>query len=1585
MTYRLNKTVNPCKRRHICTPLAVAGATLLLAAATAGAAHSRPTPNTPSKTLGSPATEHLQLLWMDNLEVALTLATVEYRPVLVLFSSPDCPWCLRMKTQVLPDPELAELLGNFVLVEIDVSENRGLAAQYEVRGVPALLVLTGDGRAQHGISGYADSAQLRQLLEGVLNPELVRQAQTGDTDILKKVVDGNLSPEDWPDVMAALGRDAIRDEIRTRLLKLSPFPAAQVLGMLSHPRLAVRVGALDLLEELAGTTYNFDPWIGPGALDAQSTPMAQWTQWAAGVTGRVETVYASLDGDRIAALVQDLISENREHSIRAMRMLEQGGEGVARALADTLDQTPDLTYGARSRIREVQYALYLPSTSPLPPAETAHRLVFGNPDVRMKTLTSLTVLGADALPILREFLSDLDPMIRETTVDAMIAAGGRRALAILGKHLQTETNRHVQHAVLRNLANVKSRGAMLLLAPYLSHADENLAIAALNSIARMETIEPAEAVAACFGDPRWRVRAAAIETAGTLKMKTLSDRTVSMLNDPDDYVRFAAVGALAKLGAKQSVGTLKTLFLKDDTLKGPIISAFGGMELAIPPEFITAVPGMSSEALLAVVQGLGDCEERGLPMAAKLAENENNDVACAALRILGQSISSHEAYMPLVVQALTSGKRQKQMAVLESAYNRYFDSDEIIDVGFEDDTVPATALPPSAIPAEPGAQPASQPPSAIDDLFAAFTEPGSTNASPPPPAPGMPAAAKPTAVDDVFAAFGNAPATEAAPQTSPVDDVFAAFEAAAPTNTPAALTPASGPLVNPLTAMLGALVNAFSISPTETAPRSTKPTSAAAWKEFNNAAAGCLTSPDNDVRFSAAVLLGSHGDLRAIPVLTESTTNRVVAQRVEIAQSLGRSRSREGFATLTALLEDPSPEVRATAVTVLSSSVSGIDRIFEALLRDHARLTAEDVLQNRASNLERNPNLKQKLSTHARSMLSPEQTPERQTLGLILLAELGSAQDENQILPFLDADSPHLRRAAWYAFGRITPRKFEGKIDALVKDSSDLVRIVLPAIFTQDTPWVHYLNAETPLRGNRYYGGMMSYGSSRSSMAAPVRDALRTLSQDSSPGVRFESLFCLMSNRQYIDLSELVRAAEAFPDRKAVANRITSFMVSHDDELGSAFKVLLKYLDDSYYSEGSLDRVRKRLGAGEESDGDATLRELLMRPRTAAVSQAPLFVQPDAVTAVPITEIRIVYFSTFGCRECERAEHMLKQLAEDIPELKIDKHEIHTPDAMRLNQILCSRFNTAGTLYGVTPALFTGAGALIRDDFSLDRIGELIARSVDVPLAEWYTVSSEDEVEADTAIEQRFKSVNIFLLLAYALGDSVNPCAFAAIIFFISYLQVTRRTPWQIAQVALTFITGIFLTYLALGFGLGELISRMTALRRAGIAMNWLMGFLTLVLALVSLRDAWLCHRGRMKDMALQLPAFLKSRIHSVIRQNARQSGFVAAAFVTGVVISVLELACTGQAYLPAIHYMLRTGDSVRDAAGYLVIYNIAFVAPLFIIFGLAYGGMRSETFILWLQRHGALVKLIGAILFFALFLIILRSQILPDLHTLIV
>jgi len=262
---------------------------------------------------------------------------------------------------------------------------------------------------------------------------------------------------------------------------------------------------------------------------------------------------------------------------------------------------------------------------------------------------------------------------------------------------------------------------------------------------------------------------------------------------------------------------------------------------------------------------------------------------------------------------------------------------------------------------------------------------------------------------------------------------------------------------------------------------------------------------------------------------------------------------------------------------------------------------------------------------------------------------------------------------------------------------------------------------------------------------------------------------------------------------------------------------------------------------------------------------------------------------------------------------------------------------------------------------------------------EWFVLQEEEVAAAEEQVDDSFDALTFGVIFGAGLLDGVNPCAFATIIFFLSYLQVAKRSPREMLMVGVAFILGIFLAYLAAGLVLHSVLDRITT-TLGGIRpwLTWIFAGFALLVAALSLRDGIRASRGDLKDMTLQLPDFLKKRVRGVIRTGAKARRFVVAAFLSGLAIAFLELACTGQVYAPII-YKIQQGN--LNEVFYLLLYNVAFILPLVFIFLLAYRGMRSDALIAFQKKHTAAVKYGLAALFLLLALLLLFQDKIPGLN----
>lgn len=209
--------------------------------------------------------------------------------------------------------------------------------------------------------------------------------------------------------------------------------------------------------------------------------------------------------------------------------------------------------------------------------------------------------------------------------------------------------------------------------------------------------------------------------------------------------------------------------------------------------------------------------------------------------------------------------------------------------------------------------------------------------------------------------------------------------------------------------------------------------------------------------------------------------------------------------------------------------------------------------------------------------------------------------------------------------------------------------------------------------------------------------------------------------------------------------------------------------------------------------------------------------------------------------------------------------------------------------------------------------------------------------------------ITIPLIVGSAVVDSINPCAFAVLIFLILYL-ITVKNKKRMLQIGLIYIFVVFSVYLAAGLGLLTFIQSFTLTR----FFYYFTAVLSVILGLINLKDYFWYGKG----ISLAIPESQKGRLNKYIKKAT-----LPAAIILGVLVAFFELPCTGGVYL-AIISLLASRETWIAAFGYLFFYNIIFVAPLLIVLLVAYKGLYPEKIEKWRQSQKKTMRLaIGLVL----------------------
>ena len=351
--------------------------------------------------------------------------------------------------------------------------------------------------------------------------------------------------------------------------------------------------------------------------------------------------------------------------------------------------------------------------------------------------------------------------------------------------------------------------------------------------------------------------------------------------------------------------------------------------------------------------------------------------------------------------------------------------------------------------------------------------------------------------------------------------------------------------------------------------------------------------------------------------------------------------------------------------------------------------------------------------------------------------------------------------------------------------------------------------------------------------------------------------------------------------------------------------------------------------------------------------------------------IYITYFHKQGCQKCTRASEILKELKIKYPQIVVELK--YAKESRELLEAMGALYEVPEVKRLTTPAVFIGDEYLL-DEVNEKRLEAVIQNYLQTGIASRLPQAEVKTEEVSDEIVQRFNAFGTLTVAGAGLLDGINPCAFATIVFFISYMSLVRRGRMEMLVAGGAFAAAVFVTYLLLGMGLLKFLSFLNEFSLVAKCVYLLAAIGTFALAFLSLYDAYKANQGKVKEITLQLPKSLKQRIHKVIREQTRTSGVIIGALVIGFAISALELVCTGQVYLPTITFVMGVEGMRVHALAYLILYNLMFIVPLLVVFAFVYWGTTSMQLGGVLQRHLMPVKLGTGVLLFGLGIWLLSS-----------
>ena len=308
---------------------------------------------------------------------------------------------------------------------------------------------------------------------------------------------------------------------------------------------------------------------------------------------------------------------------------------------------------------------------------------------------------------------------------------------------------------------------------------------------------------------------------------------------------------------------------------------------------------------------------------------------------------------------------------------------------------------------------------------------------------------------------------------------------------------------------------------------------------------------------------------------------------------------------------------------------------------------------------------------------------------------------------------------------------------------------------------------------------------------------------------------------------------------------------------------------------------------------------------------------------------QINYFGNNNCFDCIKINKLFSSsgLSYTYKNNFENKEELY---------LLYEQYNVPKEKYNIVPVVF------YKDDY---RVGfEEVENYIkilkqDLEPSKEEILSKESQIDFNdpnqTIEEVLFQNLTFLGIVLTGLLDGINPCSIAMLLFFLSLISFkTDKKGFNrknMIFISLSYILGIFITYLLIGLGLYKFVIylNLSWLRHSIFIVTII---LTSFLAFLNLKDYFNIKHGKYENVKTQLPQNIKHKIHNILRNNNKSKVIILTTFISGVLVSLLEFFCTGQIYLPTINYMIINNISSTKAISYLLFYNFFFVLPLIII-----------------------------------------------------
>jgi len=214
--------------------------------------------------------------------------------------------------------------------------------------------------------------------------------------------------------------------------------------------------------------------------------------------------------------------------------------------------------------------------------------------------------------------------------------------------------------------------------------------------------------------------------------------------------------------------------------------------------------------------------------------------------------------------------------------------------------------------------------------------------------------------------------------------------------------------------------------------------------------------------------------------------------------------------------------------------------------------------------------------------------------------------------------------------------------------------------------------------------------------------------------------------------------------------------------------------------------------------------------------------------------------------------------------------------------------------------------------------------------------------------------LTIGIIIAAAILDSINPCVLGVLIFLIAFMTRMFKKPSRMLMMGFLYTAVVYVTYLVLGIG----ILKITLSTDFAGVFYWIAALVAIFAGLLEIKDYFWYGKGFSLQMIPGASERIKYWTSSLEKMETRHPLLLIATVIgLGIFVVLVELPCTGAPYL-AVLGLLAKGE-YATAVPLLLLYNLIFILPLFVVIGIAYFGTSSEKLENWRKENRGLMRLV--------------------------